>query len=241
MRPILSYSSYSRTATATGTGWSADYPAENVLNLARPTKVARGGTSLTIDLGSVVPVSFVGIVQHALASSETIQVVAGAYDSGPVSLSHQVSGWRQTTPFVFDEVTTDTVEITFSDGADIGGVEVGLAWELPYIGEGAQVGMLDAGQEIVLLGGVSLGTDALRLRTYDCEVPYLATTITEDIGWAFQQEMGLARPYVFVEDYDDPTTWSRSCFLATNAALPQINSQMFGLDKFSLRGVEIVR
>lgn len=241
MRPILSYSSYIRTASAAGTGWSADYPPQNVLNLARPTKVARGGTSLTITLASAVPVSFVGIVQHTLASSETIQVVAGGYDSGALSLSHQVAGWRQTTPFVFEEVITDAVEITFSAGADIGGVEIGLAWELPHIGEGAQVSLLDAGQEITLLGGVSMGTDALRLRTYDCEVPYLATSITEDIGWAFQQEMGLARPYVFVEDYSDPLTWSRGNFLATNAALPQISSQMFERDKFSLRGVELVR
>ena len=62
MRPVISWSSYSRGATiSASTGWDADYPAANVLDLAKPTKVARGGTSLTVDLGGSVPVSFVGI------------------------------------------------------------------------------------------------------------------------------------------------------------------------------------
>jgi len=241
VRPVVSWSSYSRTATATGSGWSSDYPAANVLNLAKPTKVARGGTTLSIDLGSTVPVSFVGIVQHTLADTDTIRVQAGAYDSGAFSLADIVAGWRQTTPFVFSEVMTDTVDITFSSGADIGGVEVARAFEFPSIGEGARAGMQDVGQEIILLGGVSIGTEGLRLRTYEGEVPYFDVRDTESTGWSFQQQAGLARPFVFVEDYDDPTEWSRGCFLATNAALPSIENAIYGFDRFPFRFVEHVR
>lgn len=239
MRPVLIYSSYRDVASiSASSGWSADYPAANVLDLNRPTKVARGGTSVTIALGGPAPVSAVAIVQHTLSAAQTVTVQAGAYNSGAVAVGPS-NGYRHTTPLVFPEVTASSVVVTFSAGADIGGIEVGKAWELPYITEGAQMGFLDAGREVVFLGGVSQGTDALRLRTYEAEIPYLATSITEDIAWSFQQEFGTARPFVFAEDIDNLD--GRNCFLATNTALPGISSQLPGFDRFALRAVELVR
>lgn len=243
MRPGVSTASYSAGSTfaATSGTWSTDYPVTNLSDLADPGRVARvagGSASFTATLASASLVQIVALVGHTLAATDTIRVQAGAYDSGTVP------AYAATRPFVFPaeiSVSVVTVTLTFAAASvDIGALEIGRWWEWE-INASADAGYLDAGDDIQLLGGGSVGFETFRPRTYAGQISYLDLATSSTTGLDFQKLQGLTRPFVFVEDADDPATWGRSCFLARNSEVPPMVAALFNRDTFQFRLREHVR
>lgn len=254
MRPVVSTDSVAAEAVfaaVTGT-WSASYPVANLGDLFLTTKVARvtpaaGAAAFTAVLAADTDVQFVAIVDHTMPAGATARIrlysdagmTSAVFDSTATAIPTPLARQEQTFPVVLDAaVTVRAVRVDLaglSGDLDIGALEIAAAWEWPWITAGAGVGVTSATDDIALVGGGSVGRQTRKLRTHEGQVSFLELGISTTTGIDAQKLKGLARPFVFVEDYDTPASWPRSCYLARNTALPAFASALYGHDHFQFR------
>lgn len=260
MNPGVSMTSHSETATfasVTGT-FASDYPVGNLADLVEIGEVARvtpsgSAAAFTAVLAASQSVQFVALVGHNLPAGASVRVRtysdAGlsslVADSGATTIPDPVDGLAQTFPFLMDaaaSVRSVRVDLAgLSGDVDMGGLEIASWFAFPYISTGAEAGLEEGPDDLELIGGGAAGAESELVRTYDGEIAYLSMSTATTTGLDFQKLKGLTRPFVFVEDYDDPDTWARGCFLAVNADLPPMVAQLYDADTFQFRLREHVR
>lgn len=240
-------------AVATGSA-DADYPVANLGDIYDPGEVARiapSGGAVVIErtLSAAASVQFLALVEHNIPAggSVRVQFYSGVlsslvHDTGTVAIPTPTAD-PQTFPVLLDapaSVRSARVTITgLSGDLEIGALEIGGFWEWPWITAGLEAGFDIGGGEQVLVGGGSYGAEGEDLRTRSLEVKYLDLSVSSTTGIDWQQFQGLTRPFVYVEDYDTPSSFPRDCFLAANDALPMMTAVMFDADDVSIRLREV--
>lgn len=257
MRSGIITDRYSATATfaaVTGT-YDANYPVTNLSDIIEPNLPARvapatNAATFTAVLAASQTVQAVALVGHKITAGGKVQVLfysdaamtTQVDDSGLITIPTPVSGLPQTFPVVLAAALTVRairVELTVLSGdLDIGACAIGDWWEWPKITAGMDAGLKPSGSEVGLVGGASIGSSATLLRTRSGQVSYMDLATSSTTGLDFQKRQALAKPFVFVEDYSDSTTWPRDCFLARNDAIPPMVAVLFDRDTFQFRFVE---
>lgn len=264
MTPGVSYASISKDATfivTTGTP-DSDYPAQNLADTVNNTKVARitpdaGAVVININFVARAPVQALALVRHNLVGAETMQVAlwSGPGQGGPILLvtgyfpvwpsGGAVDGFGQTRPYVSSQVYQAwSAQVAFAGLTgvlEIGAVEIGQWWPIA-MSPGAEIGFNTRAQDQALVGGGAEAGDigfAPRVMNGQCDFVAMATAATT--GLDFQSTTGRARPFVYVQDYDDPTTWGRGCWPARNLDLPPLVGVVYRHDRVQIRLQEHVR
>lgn len=255
MRPGVSTNSAADLATfaiVTGTG-DSDYPIANLGDLVTPSEVARitpagGAVAFTAVLPAARSIQFAALVEHAIPTGGTVRVrfysdalSTVVHDTTAVTIPDPTSD-PQTFPVLLNaplSVRAIRVDIAgLSAPLDIGGCELAGFWEWPWITAGLAAGFSIGGSDEDLVGGGSAGAEGEDFRTRSFDVSYLELRISTTTGIDFQKVQGLTRPFVYIEDYDDPISFPRDCFLAVNSELPPLTAAMFGSDTLSMRLTE---
>lgn len=231
------------------------YVVERLGDLFDPAEVARvapdtGAVVIERVLSADAEIQFLALVEHNLTEAHDVQVeffsdaglsVPGT-DTGAVPVPAPTTD-PQTFPVLLDAPeTVRSIRITITgltDDLEIGGLEIGGFWEWPWITAGLEAAFDGGGSEQVLVGGGSYGPEGedARTRAFDVKFMALATSSTTGLDW--QQYQGLTRPCVYVENYDDPASFPRDCFLAVNEALPMMTAVMSDRDNVSFRLREV--
>lgn len=239
----------------------ANYGVANLSDLLVPTKVARitpagGVIAFKVVMAADHAAQMAALVNHTLPTDATVRVRfysdAGASvlvtggDLGPTTIPDPVDGYAQTFPAVMAAAqTVRAVRIDIasagSDPIDFGGCEVAQWWELGGLTNSADVGFEDGAEDLQLMGGGAWGRQEYHPNLYSGEVAYMDSALSLTMGLSFLKNKALARPFVFVEDYADPASWPRTCYLASNADLPPFVAQLFDRDHVQLRLREHVR
>lgn len=257
MTPGASFSSAASTATwtlVTGAG-DANYPVANLSDLVNISKVCRVTPAanvavLTFNLSAAAAVQFLGLVRHGFTGAETVRMrlYAGAGQTGAVLLDTgvisvwpsgaPVSGYSPSRPYVLTaEVTALSGRLDFAglSSFEIGGIEV-ARWLPLTISPGVQFGFDTRAADVALVGGGAQAGDMGFLpRVVNGQVDFMALATAAVTALDFQKLTGKGVPFVFVQDADDPTSWSRWCFLARNQELPPLVGATYRHDRFQLR------
>ncbi len=228
MTPGVGYSSVSDQATSitSSKALNANYPIENALDIISPSKLARhtatGQTDIIITWPSAVQVQMISLINHngnascsaACSRWSSLPVDIGSnpggqIDSKTVAFPTPVSGYPQVLPIVFDTVQP------------IRGVLLSLtgnaaAWEI----------------------GAASDDDSWAPRTFNGQIDYLAMGIAAGLGVNFQKIQGKQKPFVFVKDLADPSTWPRTAMQARNVEVPPSVGAMYRHDRFQFRLIE---
>lgn len=239
----------------------ANYPVGNLSDLLVPSKVARitpagGAIAFKVVMAADHAAQIAALVNHTLPAGASVRVrfyadsglsalVSGG-DLGPTTIPDPVEGYPQTFPAVMDAAqTVRAVRVDIAsagaDPIDLGGCEVAQWWELGGLTNSADVGFEDGGDDLALMGGGAWGRQEYHPNTYSGEVAYMDSAQSLTTGLSFLKNKALARPFVFVEDYADPATWPRTCYLASNADLPPFVAQLYDRDQVQIRVREHVR
>lgn len=257
----LSASSLASLAMITGSA-DANYPVQNLSDTVNNAKVARltpagGVVAFSFDLSAASLIQFVGLVRHNLSGAETVRIrlysaaaLGGSLlvDSGVISVwpsGAAVAGYAQTRPWVASAgpytALSGRVDFASLGGVlEIGALELAQWWPV-YMSPGAEIGFITtAADEAIVGGGAEAGdTFVSRMMNGQCDFLSIATSATTGID--FQAAVGKSKPFVWVQDYDDPTTWGRGCWPARNADLPPIVGALYRHDRFQLRLKEHAR
>lgn len=263
MRPGVSYFSVGEDAVfaeVTGT-FDPLYPVEYLADLFLPTCPCRvvpdaGDVAFTAALPAAQPVQMIALPQHTIPAGASVRArlysdagmttLVTDGDLGPTQIPDPVTGWKQTFLAVMNAVqTVRAVRIDISDAGtdpiDLGGLEIAQWWEWPWITADANLGFTDGADDIDLLGGGAWGREEYRPNTYSGQVDYMEASEALTNGLDFLKNRQQSRPFVFCEDYSDPTTWPRTCFLAMNASLEPLVAQLYDKERFQFRAREWVR
>lgn len=264
MTPGVSLASVSSLATfsmITGTA-DANYGVANLADTVNNAKVARfthagGIVAFSFNLSAASLIQFAALVRHNLVGAETVRVrlYSGASlggsllaDSGVISVwpsGAAVSGYGQTRPYVHTAaVTALSGRVDFagiSSTLEIGALELAQWWAITGVSPGAEIGIDTRAQDVALVGGGAEAADVFtpRIMNGQCDLMALATAATTGID--FQASLGKTKPFVWVQDYDDPTTWGRGCWPARNADLPPLVGALYRHDRFQMRFLEHLR
>lgn len=242
-------------------GWDASYGMQNMADLVRPSKIARatgdGIHNFIVDFPTEQSVRAIAIIGHNAALTSTLQVSvhhdAGAsgnvvWDSGSVPFypsGVKVSGYRHIRPFILPaNASGQSVYIRMSANDvpyEIQAVEIGDFWEWPGISYGRELGVLQDGSEIPLLGGASYRSESPRPRRVAGLIDYMKMAETTTTGLDFQKRVDIQKPFVWAEDYDDSSTWPRKCLLVRNQELPPMAGALYRHDRFPIQLVEHLR
>lgn len=269
MTPGVSFNSRSSLATwATITGaFDANYPVGNLGDTIHPSMVSRatpsvGQVSVTFTLPAVSSLQFLALVRHNMLTSQSLRVRlfssgapnpatnAGAivYDSTSVPVwpgGGAVTNYPGVRPLALPaalNVLSGLIDITGITGVlELGAVDIGLWW--PWAGEGVgrQFGHSTRLKPIDLIGGAVDVISTWKPRTLTAEIPFIAMSTAATTGLDFQKLQGLSKPFVYVADYDDPTSWPRECALMRNSSLPPSVGQVYRSDKFQFKFIEHFR
>lgn len=248
--------------------WSANYPLSNVGSKVEIEQVARAVASGAIAIGGVLPaarvIGGVALIGHNVpAGSATVRVrvfsgpghdpVANSatmvFDSGDERVwpagTGPVLNYRSIRPIILPlSVTGRSVLIdisAFGQPLQLGAIEVSGFWEWPGVSLGREQGFDGEAAALSLVGGgVHVDSDA-RPRIVSAQVDLLDMKVTETTGLDFQAITDTVEPFVWCEDFDDPTIWARKCLLARNQSLPRIVGRLYRHDAFPLRLVEHTR
>lgn len=253
MRSGVSTRSCSDEAAFAGVAgaWSTDYPAENLGDTLEPGIVARvtpaaGAAAFTATLPSARLLQFVGLVEHLIPADGTVRVrfysdvlTTVVHDTAAVAIPDPTND-PQTFPVLLDApISVRSIRVDLAglgaDDLDIGACELAKFWELPWITAGLVAGFDASGEELPLVGGGSAGAEGDKHRTRSFEVSRIDLAVSSTTGLDFQWWQGLTRPFVYVEDYDTPSSWPRDCFLAANAALEPAVVAVFDRDNLQFR------
>lgn len=246
-------------AAISGT-WSANFPLANLADLVKPSNVARvtpasGAAAFSAVLTGPQAVQVLALVNHTLPAGATVRarfysdaaLTTLVYDTTAtaIAIPAPVAGYAQSFPVVLAApLTVRGVRVDLaglSGDAELGGLEIAGWWGWPPILLGAQAGVSPLGNDLGLVGGGSAGAESVTPRIYNGELSAMALAVSSTTALDFAKLKGTARPFVFVEDYSDPTTWPRSCFLARNVDLLPLVAKVYGFDTQQFRLVEHVR
>lgn len=249
------------TATAVVGGWAAEYPLANVVDLVRPSKIARasaaGDRSFNLNFATAVSIGALALIGHNAPDGATFYIVMtagpdatgttlyeGTHEFWP-GLSAPNPAYRSIRPLILPATVAGvrTIRILiYAHGAplEIGAVDVGGFWEWP-LGYGREIGFKTDDREIDLAGGASYRPEKRKLRTVSGQVDLMAMAETSTTGLDFQKGLDLHRPFVWAEDWSDPTSWTRKCILARNDDLPLMAGALYRRDAFPVRLIEHVR
>lgn len=263
---VASGASYASVASVaawsvlTGSG-DANYPASNLADLINIANVARvtpsaGAAALAFDVPAGSRLRFVGLARHNLLAAETmrIRLYSGPgrtgtllFDSGVISVwpsGAGVSGYSPTRPYLLSGIVTaasgrlDFAGLTGT--LEIGGVEL-ANWFDWAISPGVTYGFDTRAADVALVGGGAEAGDLFIPRTVVGQIDFLALATAATTGLDFQKLTGKAQPFVFVQNYGDPTSWARFCFLAKNTDLPPMVGALYRSDRFQVRLAEWLR
>ncbi len=231
----------------------------DTVNNAQVTRLtpAAGAVAIGFNLSVASVVQLEALVRHNLVGAETVRFrlysaanQGGSLldDSGVISVwpggGAAVAGLGQTRPYA--AAAPQTALSGRIDFASLGGVlEIGALelaqWWPVYISPGAQIGFSTRAKDQSVIGGGAEAGDSFTPRTMSGQCDYLALTTTATTGLDFQGAVSKTKPFVWVQDYDDPTTWGRGCYPARNSDLPSIVGALYRHDRFQLRLVEHYR
>jgi hypothetical protein len=256
--------SYSKTAAWTGTvgAWSTDYPAANLGDLLRPTKVARvvpasGLATVTAVLAGPMMVQMAALVHHTFDTAAGFRV--RLYGDFAMTMLRADSGWMTVwptgispdpdflavRPHLFPEaVATRAVVIDFDNMAgsvDIGAIELARFWDWEGISPGAELGFDVRTPPLQFAGGAAQGVQQWMPRTYNGQLDLLDMKVAASRGIDFFKLKGTSSAFVFVDDYEDATSWARGCFLARNTDVPAMVGAIYRHDTFQFRLSEVRR
>jgi hypothetical protein len=255
MRPGVTTFSHAADAAFAAVTGSADasYPVANLGDLVLPSKVARvtpsgGVIAVTAVLPAAQAIQAVVLGRHTLPAGATVRLrlysdaamttgVAGG-DSGVSAIPAPVAGYRQCRPFVMaaaQSVRAVRVDIASagSSPVDLGWLEIAGWWNWGRLTPTADIGQAAQAPSTPLLGGGERGRRSAWATTYAGQVAFIEDGLTA--GLDFQKNRNLGRPFVFVEDADDPATWPRTAFLAVNKDLAPLTAQLYRRDTFQIR------
>lgn len=247
----VSYSSASRTAafaTVSGT-WTA--AVGKLANLRQPRDRASTSNAgaLTFTFPVVSPIQFVGIIDHSFGTGVTCRVQlfnaasSQIYDSGTVSFwptGGPVAGFPSVRPFVLNsEVQAKSGRVDFSAAGAIGGIEAARFWDWGGVSPKQEWGFSPNNPVIPLAGGGGETQPGWMPRIFNGQLDYIAMGIAATTGVDFQRAQGRSRPFVYVEDSADATSWPRRCALMTNDELPPTVGALYRHDTFQFRFKEL--
>lgn len=262
MTPGASYKSVVAGATATMGNGSADanYPAQNVtdlVNINRPARMTPSAGFIAIQMTWPAPVTaeFLAYIAHNRTGGSDLMRLqtytdaawtTGLVDSGNFACwpsGDAVAGYPSVRPYVFPAgprtFQSCFVYVFCSTVVEIGGIELGSWLPLLGMGQGKEVGFTNRMQPTALIGGGSDEADAAFMpRILNAEVPYVSLGANLNPMIDFQNAQRRGKPFVYVEDYDDATSWPRRCFLARNKELPPSVGALYRSDRFQLRFIE---
>jgi hypothetical protein len=246
--------------------FGADHPVSNLSDLDRITKVAianeGGGHAIAGQLPAAATIDCMAIIGHNLAVGSVFRLYAFSgtgndpvadagtivYDSGETLVwptGGPIADYRSIRPVMFPAaVSARSFYLILSPSGltplQVGGIEFGQIWSLP-ISFDRQIGMSDDGSDIGLAGGASVTGLASEGRTVNARVDLMAMAITGTKGLDFQKGLDIDRPFVFAENFEDPTTWPRQCMFVRNQSLPAMVGRLYRHDAFPVRLVEHMR
>lgn len=262
MTPVLSFYPFNYLVNSAsvygGATVDPNYPASNLMDLVQSTKVCRvapasGVVQFDFSFSTPLSIPFVGVVGHNIgAGSPTIRVrltsaVHGGgtllYDSGAILVwpsSGPAANFQSVRPLINSASGVQSALIDFGSLAgtlEIASIFMGRYIFLDGMGAGKQLGFTNRVSPIDLVGG---GADPpapdFVPRTLDADLPLVALGGDEYLSMIdMQRFQSLTGPMVYVEDYDDPTTWARRSMLCTNSELPAAIGALYKREKFSLR------
>lgn len=261
MTPGLGYSSASALATgySSNRALSTDYPLINLIDILNPSKVARhtatGQTDIILTWPSAVQMQALFLINHngtaacsATASRWSSLPIdggsnpGGLIDSKTVAFPVPASGYPQVLPIVFDSqqaIRGVALSLTGNPAPwAIGALDASLWWELPGISPGYDIGVDARATRSEYVGGAMSDDDVWAPRTFSGQVDYIAMTTTATRGLDFQAIQGRQKPFVFVKDLADPTTWPRTAMQVRNAEVPPAVGALYRHDRFQLRLIE---
>lgn len=267
MTPGVSYLSQSAVAAfAAVTGpWDANYPVTNLGDVQMPSQVGRatptgGQVTFTFTLPAAALVRFIGLVDHNMAAAESVRVrlfATGApdpatnggaivYDSTVVSVwpggSAASSLFRPTRPFVLpavQSVISGRVDITGLGGTlQVGGVEIGQFWVWPGEASGRALGFKNRLNDVMLAGGGAAPLDGFVPRFLQGELSAVALASSQTEGFDFQRSTSKSKAFVYVQDYDDPTSWARECVLMRQQEISALVGKVYRHDSMQIRFIE---
>lgn len=242
-------------------GWTVGLDLANVLDIVRPSKIARAGDAgirnFIINLPSKKAVDAVAIIGHNASTVATARVsghfdvgAAGdlMYDSGAVPFwpaGRTTTLYRSIRLFVFPSTKSiRSIYIRLSANTapwEIQAIEAGQIWEWP-IGFDRELGVQPAEGLLSLAGGAAFASDApAGPRVVRGQVDLMKLEESATTGLDFQRGLDIQRPFVFAEDFDDPSTWDRKCLLARNEEVPPMVGALYRRDRFPIRLIEHMR
>lgn len=255
------FPSYADLVTRENGGWQAAYPFTNTRDLIRISKLARadgaGDRQVILNLPALLPIRAVALVGHNLPKGSTIQVsTTDAVDGGGNAVhatgsmptwpgaSAPVAGYRAVRPVLFGftaPVRSIVIGMNTDAVIEIQGVDVGGFWEWP-MGYGREIGVNIPNGEVDLAGGASYRPARnLKPRTVTGQVDLMKMEETATTGLDFQRGIDISHPFVWAEDWTDPTTWARKCMLVRNRELSPMVGSVYRRDRFPVTLIEHFR
>lgn len=243
MKSGVSFPSYIGQATwAQVTGaWNASYPLANLGNLKRIRRVALGSglgvRAFTFTFPAAVPLQFMSMLHHNGVAGNTIRyrlfsdanpdpvgnVANMIHDSGLKQLfpvgSAPSSDYAQCHPYLLDaalNVRSGRIDLSshLVTPWQIGGFELSGFWSWPDVTVPREFGVMPADIITELADNVDHGMTIWSPRSVlGSRGGVDQTELIKLLD--FQREKGLFTPFVWMWDYDDPTTWPREVFLVT--------------------------
>ncbi len=255
MRSGVSFPSYAGQGTwsaGTATTFDADYPVTNLSDLKRITRKAKvaGATTyafFNLTFAAFRTINFCAMLNHNIVAptkwrmrfyAEAVANIANTplLDTGLIDVwpsgSAPISGLPAVTPFVFPasaSVRTGILAVEIAAGLpEIGGFECGGWWEWTDVAVPRELGISGNGTQEDMGGGVVHAMKEWSPRLIKGTRSVVDQSEIETTALDFQREKRLSQPFVFLTDFDDPTTWPREAVLVKNVTIPP--SQIFDVD-----------
>lgn len=243
MRSGVSFPSYTNLMSLvqiTG-AWSASFPLANLADLKNIRALARasaaGPRAFNFNLSSPSQVQMVALIHHNGRPTSTVRLRlysaadAGGtllFDSGVVLLwpAGSAQGYFPgVRPIILDSpvaAASGSISLGGEGGEviELGGLEVAGFWEWKDVAVPRELGLNN--RDVVI--GKPMGYDEAMMqwspRTMVGSREVVLQTENETTGVDFQREKKTSRPFVWLWDYADPTTWANEVMLVTNSSLP---------------------
>lgn len=249
MKSGVSFPSYASLPAFAMVSGSADasYPVQNLSDLKRIRRIfkagATGAVSFTFILPAAASIQFLGLMDHNGAAGSTVRYRlfsdnnpdpvgnAGAivHDSTAVGIFPTGSApstlWAQNRPYkITAAVTARSCRIDLSAHAskwEIGGLEIAGWWEWTDVAVPREFGVSPTDVVVDLGANIQETRSQWSPRTVIVQRSVVTQTENETTAQDFMLEKQLSKPFVWVWDYDDATTWPREVILVTNASMPR--------------------
>lgn len=249
------------TMSAVSGGWSPDFPLQNVFDSVNISKLARatasGNRVFNGTFAAPRTIQAFAVVGHNVRSITTLfELLLYAGDDATGSIVGRTfaqtwhpgpSAYRSVRPFVFASplINVRSFQLQINDpgvALEIQSIEIGQFWEWPGISYGREIGFRPEEGRVSTAGGASYSTSTARdPRFVSGQVEAMKIAESTTTGLDFQKLNDIQRPFVWAEDFDDPTSWARKCMLVRNEELPPLVGSLYKRDRFPVRLIEHMR